>query len=117
MTPLPATPVVFVSNAAPFPTLVYFQEVPTWTPVPSPEPTHIPYVDAMTVVAMVEQPTPTPDQTTCPATPTLLPPGTLCTWPDPAPTATVIPRCETPIPRQMCDPWAATGVPTTPLVP
>ncbi len=97
------TPVPDTLAVVPFPTLVFFQEVPTATHAPTPPSTHVPLVVALTVVA--EHWTPTPDITACPLDPTTLPSGVRCKWPDAAPpTPTPYPKCQTPIPGAVCQP-------------
>jgi len=105
-----ATPSASVPQALIMPTLIYVQEVPTLTPLPTLTPTPDPWLTAVAA----SQPTPTPEPLACPSTPTLLPTGSICVWPSPPePTPTPFPRCETPIPGNVCDPWA-TPLPWSP---
>lgn len=85
------------------PTLVYFQELPTVTPLPTPTETPNPVRAAWT---------PTPLPLMCPSDPSTLPEGAVCTWADIVPTSTPWPTCLTPRPGDTCQAKPAT--PTRP---
>lgn len=76
----------------------------------APTPTETP--DPAALRSLTPQPT-----RWCPPTPTTLPAGSVCTWPPPAsPTATPIPRCETPEAGQACQVASANDfAPTRPI--
>lgn len=89
------TPAVTPAPESPGPLVVWIADTPTPTPYPPPPPA------TATVLALRATATAAAKPQPCDSSPS----GRVCFWPTPtpvAPTATAIPICHTPVPKQKC---------------